>query len=147
MNLQHGFYSKSTSINPDARMIQVGALRSAELAMLVDLMDNERITVGQLIDASLRLMPFPRPQGVDTLKSWLWWLCEQIENQFDYESAQAKYANMVALMGSAIEEFQLDTGARLYAYVIENPEPNSLSQMQYHMNSVMTKIKKLRVKF
>ncbi|MBD3587519.1 MULTISPECIES: hypothetical protein [Salinimonas] len=87
MNLQHGFYSKSTSINPDARMIQAGALRSAELAMLV------------------------------------------------------------ALMGSAIEEFQLDTGARLYAYVIENPEPISLSQMQYHMNSVMTKIKKLRVKF
>lgn len=147
MNLKHGFDSTNTGINPDSIMISRAVLGSAELQTLVQLLSDENVNVGHLMTAYNVSAPLPRPEGVHDLKSWLWWLCGQIESQFDYESPQAKYANMVALMGSAINEFEFHTSIKPFSYIVVSPKPNSLDRTEFHMNSLMTKIKKLRAKF
>ncbi|MEI8651076.1 hypothetical protein P4S73_29425 [Paraglaciecola sp. Hal342] len=147
MNLKHGFYSTNPSLNPDMVLLSRARTHCAALNMMMAMLDDERVNVGQLITAYGLNAPIPLLDGVSSLKTWLWWLCSEVDKSFDYESAEAKYANMVALMGSAIAEFNIHSSVRPYSFIVENPKPNSLDKCQYVMNSLMTKIKKLRAKF
>ncbi|MBN24553.1 MAG: hypothetical protein CL578_05840 [Alteromonadaceae bacterium] len=147
MNLKHGFYSTNPSLNPDMVLLSRGRTHCAALNMMMAMLDDERVNVGQLMTAYGLNAPIPLPDGVKSLKTWLWWLCSEVDKHFAYESNEAKYANMVALMGSALEEFNIDSSVRPYSFIVSNPKPNSLDQCEYTMNSLMTKIKKLRGKF
>ncbi|MBD1389470.1 hypothetical protein IC617_08525 [Neiella sp. HB171785] len=147
-NLKHGFDSLNPSINPDSVMLNRALLGSAELQQLVSLFDEQRLNVGHLHVAFNTNAPDPRPDGVEDLKGWLWWLCVQVEEQFCYESPQSKYANIAALIGSAINEFQLDTSLRIQDFIIDgSSKPFPLTDMQVHMHSLVSKLNALRAKF
>jgi hypothetical protein len=138
-NLKHGFYSTNTSINPDSIMIGAAALRSKSLQKLVSLFDCDKLNVGHLYTSA-------QSEGKD-LKWYIWDLVGEVEIDFDYESPQSKYANLVGLLALRIIEFNIDTSKRIKDMVLINPKPYSVSKVDYECDSIVTKINKLRIKF
>ena len=120
-------------------MIGGAALRSKALHKLVSLFDQDNLNVGHLYVAA---------QNEDKCLKWYFWdLVSEVENDFDYESAQAKYANLIGLLALRVIEFNVDTSKRIKDMVLINPQPYSVSKVDYECNSIVTKIKKLRCKF
>lgn len=138
-NLKHGFYSTNTAINPDSIMIGGAALRSKALYKLVSLFDQHNLNVGHLYIAA--------QNENKCLKSYFWGLVGEVENDFDYESPQVKYANLIGLLALRIIEFDIDTSKRIRDMILVDPKPFSVHKVDYECNSIVTKINKLRSKF
>jgi hypothetical protein len=138
-NLKHGFYSKNTLINPDSIMLGTADLGSKALHKLVSLFDQDKLNVGHLYTAA-------QNEGKE-LKWWAVDLVLQIESEFDYESPQSKYANLIMLLALRIIEFKIDTCKRIKKMVLIDPKPYSLEVAEYECNSIVTKIEKLRLRF
>jgi hypothetical protein len=120
-------------------MIGAAALRSKSLQKLVSLFDQDKLNVGHLYTAASN-------EGKE-LKWFVWDLVSDVEADFDYESAQAKYANLIGLLALRIIEFKVDTGKRIKDMVLVNPQPYSVHKAEFECNSIVTKMNKLRVKF
>lgn len=138
-NIKHGFYSTNPIVNPDSISLGRAAMRSKTLFMLTSLFDQDKLNVGHLYTAAMN-------HGQE-LKDFFWDALATIEGEFDHESPQGKYANLIALLASRIKEFDIDTGKRIRDMVQVNPQPYSLTKEEFECNSIVTKIIKLRSKF
>ena len=148
MNTQHtsqndtGFLGHS--INPDAVIAFPIKRISAELTQLISLFDRKELLVGDLQAAYDLCADDMKLLGILTVKDWLWWLCEQVDTKYTYGSAQSKYANMIALFGSGVEEYNLGADVAVQSLIIEDAKPFSLSRQQHYFNSLVSKINALR---
>ena len=139
MNLKHGYYSNNCTINPDSLMLRTAILRSKQLATLTGLFDDNRLNVGHLYTVS--------SMNDESIKDYFWGLCGEVEKCFEIDSDQAKYANLAGLLTSAIVEFEIDTGKIISDMIIRSPENWKHTKQDLHLDSIVSKMVKLRTRF